>query len=46
MNEIVETLTTITTLFMPLSFVVGFFGMSFFQASDPLGIRTGPWPLS
>lgn len=30
MNEIMKTLTIITTLFMPLSFVVGFFGMNFF----------------
>lgn len=30
MNEIMKTLTTITTLFMPMSFVVGFFGMNFF----------------
>ena len=32
MNEIMKTLTIITTLFMPLSFVVGFFGMNFFVA--------------
>jgi magnesium transporter len=31
MNEVMKTLTTITTLFMPISFVVGFFGMNFFQ---------------
>ena len=30
MNEIMKTLTTITTLFMPMSFIVGFFGMNFF----------------
>jgi magnesium transporter len=30
MNEIMKTLTTITTLFMPLSFIVAFFGMNFF----------------
>jgi magnesium transporter len=40
-NEVVKTLTLITTLFMPLSFVVGFFGMNFFQASEPLDIWTG-----
>jgi magnesium transporter len=31
MNEIMKTLTIITTLFMPISFVTGFFGMNFFQ---------------
>jgi len=31
MNEIMKTLTLITTLFMPISFVTGFFGMNFFQ---------------
>jgi magnesium transporter len=29
MNEIMKTFTLITTLFMPISFVVGFFGMNF-----------------
>lgn len=33
MNEIMKTFTLITTLFMPISFVVGFFGMNFFQPS-------------
>jgi len=37
MNEIMKTLTTITTLFMPISFVASFFGMNFFQpVSEPL----------
>ena len=31
MNDVMKTLTTITTLFMPISFVAGFFGMNFFQ---------------
>ena len=30
MNEIMRTLTVVTVLFMPISFVVGFFGMNFF----------------
>jgi magnesium transporter len=41
MNDVMKTLTIITTLFMPLSFVVGFFGMNFFQAVAPLGAWTG-----
>jgi magnesium transporter len=41
MNEIMKTLTLITTLFMPISFVVGFFGMNFFQpVSDDLIVWT------
>jgi len=31
MNEIMKTLTLITTMFMPISFLVGFYGMNFFQ---------------
>jgi len=40
MNEIMKTFTLITTLFMPISFVVGFFGMNFFQPSAP---QLLPW---
>lgn len=40
MNEIMKTLTVITTLFMPISFVAGFFGMNFFQPITPLGAWT------
>jgi magnesium transporter len=34
MNDIMKTLTIITTLFMPLSFVAGFFGMNFFPSPN------------
>jgi magnesium transporter len=38
MNEVMKTFTLITTLFMPISFITGFFGMNFFQpAASPPG---------
>ncbi|MGD2207111.1 MAG: magnesium/cobalt transporter CorA [Anaerolineae bacterium] len=41
MNDVMKTLTVITTLFMPVSFLAGFFGMNFFQATLPLEAWTG-----
>jgi magnesium transporter len=35
MNDVMKTLTIITTLFMPISFLTGFFGMNFFAADPP-----------
>jgi magnesium transporter len=42
MNDIMKTLTIITTLFMPISFVAGFFGMNYFQPAIDLRSWTGP----
>jgi magnesium transporter len=41
MNEVMKTFTLITTLFMPISFLTGFFGMNFFTASNPPPLWTG-----
>lgn len=41
MNDVMKTLTLITTLFMPISFVAGFFGMNFFEPVFPLFGWTG-----
>jgi magnesium transporter len=38
MNEVMKTFTLITTLFMPISFLTGFFGMNFFQP-----VAAPPW---
>jgi magnesium transporter len=35
MNDIMKTLTVITTFFMPITFITGFFGMNFFQPINP-----------
>jgi magnesium transporter len=41
MNEVMKTFTLITTLFMPISFITGFFGMNFFTPSAPPQAWTG-----
>lgn len=42
MNDIMRTLTIITTLFMPLAFLTGFFGMNFFAPAEATPVWTGP----
>jgi len=43
LNDVMKTLTIITTLFMPISFIASFFGMNFFQPSIALSAWTsGP----
>ncbi|HEY43428.1 MAG TPA: magnesium/cobalt transporter CorA [Anaerolineae bacterium] len=42
MNEVMKVLTVITTMFMPISFLSGFFGMNFFQPVLDLPVWTGP----
>lgn len=41
MNDVMKTLTIITTMFMPLSVLVGFFGMNFFEPSLRMPAWTG-----
>lgn len=45
MNDTVKTLTVITTLFMPISFVAGFFGMNFFEPVLSTSAWTGSTAL-
>ncbi|WP_165245880.1 magnesium/cobalt transporter CorA [Paludisphaera soli] len=44
-NEIMKTLTMVTVMFMPMSFIVGFFGMNFFGEALELEARLPKWFL-
>ena len=43
MNEIMRVLTVIATIFMPLSFVVGVYGMNFNPEAGPLNMPELNW---
>jgi magnesium transporter len=42
-NDIVKALTILSVLFMPLTFITGFFGMNFFGSSIDLVFGANPW---
>jgi len=46
LSDVMKTLTIITTLFMPMSFLAGFFGMNFFSPSQPMAPWTSPVALT
>ncbi len=46
MNDVMKTLTVITTLFMPISFITGFFGMNFFEPVAGLTDWTNRLPFA
>ncbi|CAN5883682.1 magnesium/cobalt transporter CorA [soil metagenome] len=44
MNEVMKTLTIITTIFVPLTFIVGVYGMNF-APKDPVTGEPAPWNM-
>lgn len=45
MNEIMKVLTVISTIFIPLTFVAGVYGMNFDPNAGPLSMPELSWPL-
>ncbi len=45
MNEIMKVLTVISTIFIPLTFVAGVYGMNFHTDAGPLSMPELSWPL-
>jgi magnesium transporter len=45
MNEIMKVLTLIATIFIPLSFVAGLYGMNFDREKSPWNMPELGWPL-
>ncbi|MCH9808927.1 MAG: magnesium/cobalt transporter CorA [Alphaproteobacteria bacterium] len=43
MNEVMKTLTIVATIFMPLSFITGLYGMNFDRAASPLNMPELGW---
>ena len=45
MNDIMRVLTVISTIFIPLTFIVGVYGMNFSPAAGPLSMPELNWPF-
>jgi magnesium transporter len=44
MNEVVKVLTIISTIFLPLSFIAGIYGMNFDTSASPWNMPELKWP--
>ena len=45
MNEVMKVLTIIATIFIPLTFIAGIYGMNFDTTASPLNMPELKWPL-